>query len=76
MKMKTTMMKKMKTKMYMKVFDLDDAQIDQLKESMWYADDECAEDLQETYEWWTLSPRSVVEEHFDGISFTEDDFWN
>ena len=61
--------------MYMTVYDLDDAQIDELKETMWYTDGECGDDLQETYEWWTLIPRCVVEEHYKDISFTEDDFW-
>ena len=61
--------------MYISVYDLNEEQIDELKEAMWCEDDERGEDLQETYEWWTLIPRGVVEEHFDGISFTEDDFW-
>lgn len=59
----------------MSVYDLDDAQIDQLKEAMWYLDDGTGEDLQETYEWWTLIPRSVVEDHYRDTCFTQDDFW-
>lgn len=59
----------------MTVYDLDDAQIDQLKEVMWNLDDGTGEDLRETYEWWVLIPRSIVEDHYSGICFTEDDFW-
>lgn len=60
----------------MTVYDLDDAQIDQLKETMWNLDDGTGEDLQETYEFWMNIPRCIVEDHYRDICFTEDDFWD
>lgn len=61
--------------MYISVYDLDDDQIDELKEAMWDTDDAFEGDVREEYEWWSLIPRCVVEEHYKDISFTEDDFW-
>lgn len=61
--------------MYMTVYDLDDSQIDELKEAMWNTEDAFDGELHEEYEFWVNIPRFVVEEHYNDIAFTEDDFW-
>lgn len=60
---------------FLSVYDLDDAQIDQLKEAMWYHEDAFDGKLHEEYEFWMNIPRCEVEDYYSGTVFTADDFW-
>ncbi len=56
------------------VCDLDENEIDELREAVFSADDEFGDALREEYEFACNIPRCVIEDHFADISFTEEDF--
>lgn len=60
--------------MYCTVYDLDEEKIEELKMAMFFAEDDSGMDLRDTFPYYTDIPREIVEQHYDGIMFTDEDF--
>ena len=56
----------------MKSNELNDAELDELREAYWNAN---AQDCQSEYEFYTLIPDAVIIDYYAGIEFCEDDFF-
>ena len=61
--------------MYRTVYDLNEEELNELRETYYYQLLDSDEDVLENYDWAADIPNEVIYNHYDGISFTEDDFW-
>ena len=57
------------------VYDLNEEELNELRETYYYQLLDSDEDVLEDYDWATDIPDEVIYNHYDGICFTEDDFW-
>ncbi len=60
--------------MYRTVYDLNRAEIEELKDAYFWSDETDEEILGDISAPWEI-PDEVIYEHFDGISFVEEDFF-
>lgn len=61
--------------MYRTVYDLNEEELNELRETYYYQLFECDEDVLEDYDCASDIPNEVIYNHYDGICFVEDDFW-
>lgn len=61
--------------MYRTVHELSRDEFLELKEALYYAFIETEDDILEEISCWEDIPDSIVINHYDSISFVDDDFW-
>lgn len=61
--------------MYRTVYDLNEEELNELRETYYYQLFECDEDVLEDCDCASDIPNEVIYNHYDGIYFVDDDFW-
>lgn len=59
---------------YKSVHELDNYEMRELTEEAFFEESEFGMKLRDEYAYWDDVPRSVIEEHYEGTQFTDDDF--
>lgn len=59
---------------YKSVHELDNYEMRELAEEAFFEESEFGMKLRDEYAYWDDVPRSVIEEHYEGTLFTDEDF--
>ena len=59
---------------YKSVHELDNYEMRELTEEAFFEESEFGMKLRDEYAYWDDVPRSVIEKHYEGTQFTDDDF--